>query len=60
VEGEGIGIISSFVEKERSNISEKYLFSATSANGKNSFGPMGPCPGKKAFASPKKAGVPLF
>jgi hypothetical protein len=52
--------ISSLVEKESSHISENFLFSVASANSENFFGPMGPCPGKKAFASLKKAVVSLF
>jgi len=39
---------------------EKIIFSSGSANRDRSEGQGIPCPGKKAFASPKKAVVPLF
>jgi len=41
-------------------LSEKFLLSVGSANRESHVLPVVPCPGKKAFASPKKAVVPLF
>jgi hypothetical protein len=55
-----IWIISNLVEGNIGFPSEKISILRSSANGKYSLLPIGPIPGKKAFASPKMEVLPLF
>jgi hypothetical protein len=53
-------IISNLVEKKTGFFLKRIYFQLVLRIEKIPYGQMAPCPGKKAFASPKKAVIPFF
>jgi hypothetical protein len=55
-----IWIISNLVETKMDFFLKNFYYQGVMRMEKTRYCPVVPCPGKKAFASPKKAVVPLF